>query len=427
MELDFSRGGSVARAGSSAWLLILTWPLWSFFSAGPELGPVLWVVAGIGIFATCWISMVRRMFGPGSMTPRPWALIGLLGSVLALLPVLGAPWAYVSFVFVVTALATAADGLAFGVGLAATIAVEVGALLAFGEPIGQIWWVPLIIVVQAVAVQSMKHMGGLLHRLNIAREEVAQLAIDNERLRFARDLHDTLGHTLSSITIRSQLAARLVRSDPERAACEMGDVERAARQALDEVRQAVAGYRAPSLSEELEKASRSLGLAGIRLEVTPAEKPIPAETEVVLAWVVREGATNVLRHGAGARRCWVRLWVDGIEIRDDGNGKAGDPAGSGRRPAGSQGDRAEVGQGLETGHELGLTQGLGTGHKLGAGHDAGAGHPLRTGPGPAGRGPGTGLQGLAERVASAGGRLEVGAPPEGGYRLRVWIPGTEAP
>ncbi|NUT41826.1 MAG: sensor histidine kinase [Thermoactinospora sp.] len=399
MELDFSRGGAVARAGSSAWLLILIWPLWSFFSAAPGLGRVLWVVAGVGLFATCWISIVRRMFGPGSMTPRPWALAGLLGSVLALFPVLGVPWAYVSFVFVVTALATAADGLAFGVGLVVTIAVEVGALVAFGEPIAQIWWVPLIIVVQAVAVQSMKHMGGLLHRLNIAREEVAQLAVDNERLRFARDLHDTLGHTLSSITIRSQLAARLVHTDPERAAGEMGDVERAARQALDEVRQAVAGYRAPSLSEELDKASRSLGLAGIRLEVTPAQEPIPAETEVVLAWVVREGATNVLRHGAGARRCWVRLWVDGIEVRDDGNGVADGHAGSGGASTADQGD----------------------------GHDAGGEPASRAGQGLTAHGPGTGLQGLAERVASAGGRLEVGAPPEGGYRLRVWIPETEAP
>lgn len=152
-------------------------------------------------------------------------------------------------------------------------------------------------------------------------------------------------------------------------------MERAARRALDEVRHAIAGYRAPSLSEELETATRTLGVAGIETTVSPADGPIPAAAETLLAWAVREAATNVLRHSR-ARRCWIGLRVDEaaatLEVRDDGRaGHAPDAARSTRRP------------------------------------DAAAGN---------------GLAGLAERIGGAGGRLEVGALPGGGYRLRALVP-----
>jgi two-component system sensor histidine kinase DesK len=255
--------------------------------------------------------------------------------------------------------------------------VEVLVLLAHGRPLAQVWWVPIAIAAQAAAVHSLRRMGLLVARLNAARAEVARLAVDNERLRFARDLHDTLGHTLTSITIRSQLAARLATADPGRAAREMTEVEQAARRALDEVRHAIAGYRAPSLSEELDTAARNLGVAGIEVRVSPADGPIPAAAETLLAWAVREAATNVLRHSR-ARHCWIDLHVNataaGLDVRDDGRPATAVPGG-GTEPEGG------------------------------------------TGPGG-----GSGLAGLAERVGAAGGRLEVGTLPGGGYRLSARVP-----
>ncbi|UBU17688.1 sensor histidine kinase [Nonomuraea gerenzanensis] len=394
-EFDVGRGRAAARVGSGAWLLLVAWPLWAFLGAGP--GPLA-VVAALGltaVFGACWLVIMWRMLSPRAGTPRPWALAGLTGSALALLPLFGAPWAYASFVFLISAFAASLRTPAFAAAAVATAAVETAALPVFGAPPAQVWWVPLVIAAQAMAVWAMKHMGLLVARLNAARVEVTQLAVENERLRFARDLHDTLGHTLTSITIRSQLAARLAPADPGRAAREMTEVERAARRALDEVRHAITGYRAPSLSEALETATRNLGVAGIEVAVCPADGPIPAAAEAQLAWAVREAATNVLRHSR-ARRCDIRLRTDGrmaaVEVRDDG-----EPGGSRERGARESAAPDE-------------------------GPDEGPAGPA----GPAGPRPGNGLTGLAERLGAAGGRLEVGTLPEGGYRLYAQIP-VEAP
>ncbi|MFI6924436.1 sensor histidine kinase [Nonomuraea spiralis] len=372
-ELEFGRGRAAARAGACAWLVLSVWPLWAFFSSRPGALAVVWAVAALAVFAACWLRIMWRMLGPRGAAGLRWPLVGLVAAGLALLPVLRDPWAYVGFVFVVSALTACLGRVVYtAAGVAGTIVVVVAALTTYGRPFEQVWWVPLVIVVEAVTVGSIKHLGELVARLDAARAHVARLAVDNERLRFARDLHDTLGHTLTSITIRSQLAARLARTDPERAAREMADVERAARQALDEVRHAVSGYRAPSLSGELRTAAHSLGLAGIGLEVSPAAGPVPAAAETLLAWTVREAATNVVRHSR-ARRCRIDLGVDDtaatVEIRDDGQGP-GTPSGT---PTG----------------------------------------------GPTG---GNGLTGLAERIAAAGGRLEAGPLPGGGYRLHARVP-----
>ncbi|PZG19485.1 two-component sensor histidine kinase [Nonomuraea aridisoli] len=375
-ELDFSRGRRAGRVGSCVWLLLVGWPLWSFLSGRPEPWAVVAVVAGVAVFAACWVAIMWRILSGRAAEPRPWALAGLVVTGLALMPAFGPPWAYVSFVFAVSAFGTTWGGRAFAVACAATAAFEVGVLLWYGEPFGRVWWVPLVVMAQAMAGDSLKRMGLLIARLNAARAEVARLAVENERLRFARDLHDTLGHTLTSITIRSQLAARLAATDPVRASREMTEVEGAARRALDEVRHAIAGYRAPSLSEELETAARNLKVAGIEVAVSPADGPIPAAAETLLAWAVREAATNVLRHSR-ARHCWIDLGVDEtsatLDVRDDG-----------RPPEPAPGGDAAAAQ------------------------DAGSG--------------GSGLAGLAERVGAAGGRLEVGMPPGGGCRLHVRVP-----
>jgi two-component system sensor histidine kinase DesK len=210
----------------------------------------------------------------------------------------------------------------------------------------------------------------LIRQLRVAREEIARLAVAEERLRFARDLHDLLGHSLSLIALKSELAGRLVGKAPDRAAAEMRDVETVARNALQEVRAAVAGYRQPTLASELRSAEEILTAAGISFRMEGVIDSPPPALEGVLSWTVREGVTNVIRHSR-ARCCTIRLSQDGallgIEVCDDGRGVAPNAS---AMPAAS----------------------------------------------------GSGLAGLAERVAAFGGHFSVGPSPSGGFRLSVQVP-----
>jgi two-component system sensor histidine kinase DesK len=203
-----------------------------------------------------------------------------------------------------------------------------------------------------------------------AREDLARLAVAEERNRIARDLHDTLGHTLTLVAIKSELAGRLLPADPVRAKAEVADVERVAREALATVRETVNGVRQPSLAAELAAAPSVLAAAGIRARVDPPPAGLPPAVETVLAWTVREGITNVVRHSrATTAEVSVRSEPGRAlaEIVDDG----------------SKGD--------------GVPPGGATGR-------------------------GAGLRGLGERVDLVGGEIEAGAAPGGGFRLRVVVP-----
>ena len=159
-----------------------------------------------------------------------------------------------------------------------------------------------------------------LRRANENVEEMAKLA---ERERIARDLHDVLGHTLSVIALKSELASKLSTIDFARAIEEIRDVERVSREALSEVRAAVEGYRGQGLRGELRSAAQTLGAAGVRLDTDVAPVPLPAKQETVLALAVREAITNVVRH-ANATMCRISLTQDGsqvvLRIEDDGVG-----------------------------------------------------------------------------------------------------------
>jgi two-component system sensor histidine kinase DesK len=207
--------------------------------------------------------------------------------------------------------------------------------------------------------------------LNEARAELALSAVAAERERFARDLHDLLGHSLSVIAIKAELAGRLMTLDPSRAAAEVADVEDVARESLREVRQAVSGYRQPALDKELEGARVALTAAGIAAEFERAPATLDPEVEAVLAWTVREGATNVIRH-SGARHCQVKVRAGltdaAVEVVDDGHGPA-------------------------------CAHGEANGH---------VGH---------------GILGLGERAERLRGRIEAGGLPDGrGFRLAVTVP-----
>ena len=168
-------------------------------------------------------------------------------------------------------------------------------------------------------------------KLRMAHEEIEQLAKVAERERIGRDLHDLLGHTLSLIILKSELASKLAEKDLERAIAEIRDVERISREALAEVRQAVKGYRSAGLDSEFRHAEETLKTAGIRVDRAVEPVALTPAQESVLVLALREAVTNVVRH-AQASSCELRLGRSGsgvvFEIADDGRG-GNAPEGSG--------------------------------------------------------------------------------------------------
>lgn len=204
--------------------------------------------------------------------------------------------------------------------------------------------------------------------LQATKAELAELAVAAERERLAHELHDLLGRTLSLIAVKAELAGRLSAGGDPSAEAEMRDVQRLAREAIREVRDAVTGGHAPSVAAELAAAPIALRSAGIEANVDEAPVEIDSSHEATVAWALREAVTNVLKH-SGARTCRISLQVtDGVtalEVADDGRGAVGEDAG-------------------------------------------------------------TGLNGLAQRVQALGGTFEAGPSEAGGFRLRVRL-GTAAP
>jgi two-component system sensor histidine kinase DesK len=200
-------------------------------------------------------------------------------------------------------------------------------------------WEPLDGLALSIALASIAIWGisGMIERnLALARAQatIAELAVQAERTRFARDLHDVLGHSLTVLTIKAELAGRLVPIDPQRAEREIAEVEQLARQAMADVRAAVSGYREVTLAGELASARAALDAAGIAADLPTypgsAVDDVPTGRRELLAWAIREGVTNAVRHSA-ARHVWVRLDADGVEVADDGRGPAGDPEAVGVR------------------------------------------------------------------------------------------------
>ncbi len=156
-----------------------------------------------------------------------------------------------------------------------------------------------------------------------AQEEIEHLATVAERERIARDLHDVLGHTLSVIILKSELAGKLMERDPQRAGSEIREVEQISRQALSEVRDAIRGYRSKGLSAEFAQAKLTLETAGVSVLCEAPPITLPALHESVLSMAVREAVTNVVRH-ADARTCSLRLAQKNgscqLQIEDDGRG-----------------------------------------------------------------------------------------------------------
>jgi two-component system, NarL family, sensor histidine kinase DesK len=338
-----------------AWL----WPLvLAFAVSDPDAEEIALVAAGLATFAILFVLAVMS-----ARRPLPHVLAMLVISVVLTLAV-DAAFGWL-FAWAGSAVTVRLDGRAGAKAWAAITAVA-AATIALAEPDAALFWGVTAAVSATSAVWLL--IGGLMRAneaLREARAELAEMAVAEERLRFARDLHDILGHDLSLIALKAELASKLLPARVDQAATEVQHIRELTRSALEQVREAVDGYRRPTLSSELAGAKVALEAAGIELDVDAADEALDPEVASVLAWAVREGATNAIRH-SGARHAAITLRARGgtteLEIADDGQGA----------PA----------------------------------HDGG----------------GHGLTGLRERVQSVGGTVEAGAGPGGGFRVMVRVP-----
>lgn len=253
--------------------------------------------------------------------------------------------------------------------LGVTMALSVAPYLYLGIPLEVLGWGTLFPgSLAALGCRVWLNTARRNEALRLSQEELSHMARVAERERIGRDLHDLLGHTLSVIALKSELAGKLVDRDTRAAAEEMREVERISRKALMEVRRAVTGMRTPGMLAELANVKVAMNAALVEFEYEAEPLVLSQEIEGVLGFVVREGATNVIRH-AHARRCRLQIKRIGeqvrLEMEDDGRGGV-----------------------VESGN---------------------------------------GLKGLRERVAGVGGDIEIHSPLGGGTRLVVHMPATFEP
>lgn len=313
-----------------AWLMYL--PTLLVGSAAVHASAAAWTATIVATLAFL-VSYFRAYWLTGRALLAAVAFQTVLG--LALTPV--NPGATVLFVYACSfaaQLPTARDALR-------TIAVValLGTVVSVSSHVPSYSWLVAALVAPLIGGVNLHfaRVGRANHALRLARDEIAHLATVAERERIARDLHDVLGHTLSLITLKSELAARLAERDPARAAREMRDVEQVSRKALQDVREAIRGYRA-TLAEEVERSRSLLAAAGIEAVVDTrhdaARPPLAGDVEDALALALREAVTNVVRH-AGAARCRIELRESDramhLVVQDDGSGSGVATEGSGLR------------------------------------------------------------------------------------------------
>ncbi|MGW7242175.1 sensor histidine kinase [Streptomyces sp. NPDC054804] len=349
------------------WLLL---GLGSFSNLLQGKTPNPWI-GGLGLFAfnSLYIYVVFRSFVKEAReavsTRVALGLMGLITCGLAL--GYGGSWLYF---FPLLGLATGAclRGPRLGqIGLSLTALAAVVSVFRAGWDAINVAYGTFLSTMVTAAILSLSEA---VRELRAAREELARRAVEKERLRFSRDLHDLLGHTLSVIVVKSEAARRLAPRDMDAALSQISDIESVGRQALTEIREAVTGYREGSLATELDRARSVLSAASVEPVVRQTGTPLAPQTETLLGWVVREAVTNVIRH-SDATHCEITVDSGAERVRltvgDDGTGTS-------------------------------------------------AAEPRRAGVG------GTGLKGLTERLAAAGGSLEAGPSPRGGFTVTAELP-----
>lgn len=346
------------EAFASFFLLFLLFPAY-YLIEGAQ--PVPLKILGLLLllaFAATYLLLPGRLFE--APLRRRWAALGVQAALAATL-ILGYGVEQIgALVFVVATAAILLPRWQAGLVLLATLGALAPVLLS---GIGPVWlnWIALATLITGFSVLGLAELIRGNMKLHRDRDQAALLAVAEERARVARDLHDVLGHSLTTITLKAGLARRLLEAGQQEAAgAEVRDVEALSRAALADVRATVSGYREASLAAELAGARVALQAAGITADLPQAVDNVAPRHQQVLAYVLREAVTNVLRH-SGAGRCEVRFGLSWLEVRDDGDG------------------------------------------------------------GPDNARSGTGLAGLTERLAAVGGTLQAGPIPAGGFRLRAAI------
>ncbi|MFI7037396.1 sensor histidine kinase [Microbispora rosea] len=309
----------IAPAATAA-SAVPAWPAWSLVAA-----------TGLSFVGTV---LTARRDRPG-VRPLTVAFVALLAAVTvtAALAYRTDGWQTLfSLLSVAVALVLPVRAAPPLVAVTAVLATIVPVHGSFGEAL---WGAALTTFLAGITTYGFRRMGEVIEELGRTREALAVAAVSAERLRFSRDLHDLLGHTLSMVVVKAEAVRRLAPRDTEAAMRHAADIEAIGRQALTEVREAVTGYRDASLASELDSARAALASAGVDCVVKESGPALSRETDMLLSWVVREGVTNVVRH-SGARRCVITLRRDRdpvlVEIGDDGTGAvAGEEDGSGLR------------------------------------------------------------------------------------------------
>ncbi|MFJ5844061.1 sensor histidine kinase [Streptomyces sp. NPDC092903] len=352
------------------WLLL---GLGAFSNLFQGESPNPWV-GGIGLFTfnSLYISVVFRGFDKRARESRlTYVLLAALTAVtLGLAAGYGGSW-LLFFPLLSLACGTVLrkGWLAAGLLVLAVTACVVSVWRE--DSTGTPWTLAYGTFISGAVTAALLTLSETVMELRSTRQELARSAVERERLRFSRDLHDLLGHTISVIVVKSEAARRLAPHDMDQALQQVADIESVGRQALTEIREAVTGYREGSLATELDRARSALIAAGIEPTVRRSGPPLPPQAEALLGWVTREAVTNVLRHSTATTCAFV---IDGtpdrvrLTVTDDGRTTAAAP-----------------------------TPGIG----------------------------GTGLKGLTERLAAAGGSLEAGPGPGGGFVVTAELPTDE--
>jgi two-component system sensor histidine kinase DesK len=366
------RGNRAETYGALIWLAVWLWPLLGpvIAVARGRVDPVLPAAFGLLAFVPLYLAVMTLAWR--DQVPSRRRLLAMLAVLAALGLALAAGYAGQPDTWLIPLLFVAVSGAAalrapvhvFGWLSGVVLALVVVGMVR-GVAGGEIGSTAFSTVMSGILVFVIRRMNLLIDQLRATRAELAEAAVAQERMRFSRDLHDLLGHTLSVMVVKATAVRRLAERDPALAAREAGEIEEIGRRALVEVREAVTGYRERRLSTELDGARKALAGAGIDVTIRESGGALPAAAESVFGWAVREGVTNVIRH-SGASRCDIDIDVLGehavLEIRDNGTG---------------DGDTTAAGNGL---------------------------------------------RGIAERVRAAGGTVESGRCRDGGFRLAARIP-----
>jgi two-component system sensor histidine kinase DesK len=304
------------------WLLGL-FPIVQGIIAG-DFRPIWLAAVTLFLFVMLYIAVFLPVYGvayPGKLTAAVLAAFAAL--TIAATAGYGGIW-FILFLYV-----SAACGVSLPPrwNVSAVVAVTaVAGLVALyrGETAGGIGGYLFGCFAAGMLNVYVARMRGLIRELRETREELALVAVERERLRFARDLHDLLGHTLSLIVVKSEAVRRLSeRGESAEVTRQASDIEAVGRSALAEVREAVTGYRERSLTSELDNARSALAGAGVDVKIQVSSDPLPPRADTLLGRAVREAVTNVIRHSR-ANTCEIQVrQCRGealLEVRDDGKG-----------------------------------------------------------------------------------------------------------